>query len=53
MKDKLVLVTGPTSGIGVEGLSDRFFELRKEAPCRFRNRDDEEKLWEICERLVA
>jgi NAD(P)-dependent dehydrogenase (short-subunit alcohol dehydrogenase family) len=37
----------------VKGLNARFFELRKEVPCQFRNRDDEEKLWGICERLVG
>jgi NAD(P)-dependent dehydrogenase (short-subunit alcohol dehydrogenase family) len=35
----------------VEGVSGRFFELRKEVPCKFRNTEDEEKLWRICERL--
>jgi NAD(P)-dependent dehydrogenase (short-subunit alcohol dehydrogenase family) len=33
----------------VEGLSGKLFELRKEVPCQFRNRDDEERLWKILE----
>lgn len=37
----------------VEGRSGRFYELRREIPCQFRNREDEEKLWAACERLVA
>jgi NAD(P)-dependent dehydrogenase (short-subunit alcohol dehydrogenase family) len=36
----------------VEGLSDKFFEDRKELPCEFRNKKSEEKLWSICEGLV-
>jgi len=36
----------------VEGLSNKFFEDRKELPCEFRNKKSEEKLWSICERLV-
>ena len=37
----------------VEGLSDKFFEDRKELPCEFRNKKSEEKLWSICKGLVA
>jgi len=37
----------------VEGLSDKFFEDRKELPCEFRNIKSEEKLWSICEGLVT
>ncbi len=37
----------------VEGLSDKFFEDRKELPCEFRNKKSEEKLWSICEGLVT
>ncbi len=36
----------------VAGLSNKFFENRKELPCEFRNKESEEKLWSICERLV-
>jgi NAD(P)-dependent dehydrogenase (short-subunit alcohol dehydrogenase family) len=36
----------------VRGVSGKFFELRKEAPCEFRNTENEEKLWGICERLT-
>ncbi len=37
----------------VEGVSGKFFEQRKEMMCEFRNIQAEEKLWEICERLVG
>jgi retinol dehydrogenase-13 len=37
----------------VEGLSDKFFEDRKELPCEFRNKESEEKLWQICKELVS
>ena len=37
----------------VEGVSNRFFELRKVVPCKFRNTEAEEKLWSICEGLTA
>jgi NAD(P)-dependent dehydrogenase (short-subunit alcohol dehydrogenase family) len=36
----------------VDGLSGRFFELRKEVPCEFRNEADEERLWAACERFA-
>jgi NAD(P)-dependent dehydrogenase (short-subunit alcohol dehydrogenase family) len=36
-----------------EGLSNKFFEDRKELPCEFRNKKTEEKLWGICEALVT
>ena len=36
----------------VEGMSNKFFEDRKELPCEFRNKKSEEKLWEICKELV-
>jgi NAD(P)-dependent dehydrogenase (short-subunit alcohol dehydrogenase family) len=36
----------------VEGVSAKFFEQRKKLPCEFRNRKAEEKLWDICERMV-
>jgi NAD(P)-dependent dehydrogenase (short-subunit alcohol dehydrogenase family) len=41
------------AGPEVEGLNGRFYELRRETPCRFRNNDDEEKLWGICEKLTG
>lgn len=37
----------------VEGVSGKFFEDRKQVSCEFRNKKNEEKLWEICERLVG
>jgi NAD(P)-dependent dehydrogenase (short-subunit alcohol dehydrogenase family) len=37
----------------VEGASGRFYENRKEIPCAFKNRGDEERLWSICESLTA
>jgi NAD(P)-dependent dehydrogenase (short-subunit alcohol dehydrogenase family) len=36
----------------VSGMSGRFFELRKEVPCQFRNREVEERLWAACEQLA-
>ena len=36
----------------VEGVTDKFFEDRKELPCEFRNKRNEEKLWSICEGFV-
>jgi NAD(P)-dependent dehydrogenase (short-subunit alcohol dehydrogenase family) len=36
----------------VEGMTGKFFENRKEIPCSFRNRENEERLWEICENLT-
>ena len=36
----------------VEGVSNTFFEDRKELRCEFRNKKSEEKLWSICEELV-
>jgi NAD(P)-dependent dehydrogenase (short-subunit alcohol dehydrogenase family) len=36
----------------VEGVSGKFFELRKELPCQFRNSEAEEKLWSICEGMT-
>ena len=37
----------------VAGQSGRLFELRKEIPCQFRKQHDEERLWEICQRLTG
>jgi NAD(P)-dependent dehydrogenase (short-subunit alcohol dehydrogenase family) len=36
----------------LEGVSGKFFEERQEVECEFRNQEDEEKLWRICEGLV-
>ena len=36
----------------VEGMTGKFFENRKEIPCSFRNREVEEQLWSICEKLT-
>jgi NAD(P)-dependent dehydrogenase (short-subunit alcohol dehydrogenase family) len=36
----------------VDGQSGRFYELRKELACQFRNEAVEEQLWSICERLA-
>ena len=37
----------------MEAVSGKFFEDREELACEFRNRGAEEKLWRICEGLVA
>jgi NAD(P)-dependent dehydrogenase (short-subunit alcohol dehydrogenase family) len=37
----------------VEGVNGKFFEERQVVSCEFRNKKNEEKLWEICERLVG
>lgn len=37
----------------VEGVSGKFFYDRTDTPCEFRNTAAEEKLWDICERLVG
>jgi hypothetical protein len=34
------------------GVSGKFFEEREELECEFRNEQNEEKLWEICEGYV-
>jgi NAD(P)-dependent dehydrogenase (short-subunit alcohol dehydrogenase family) len=36
----------------LEGVTSKFFVDRKEKKCEFRNKKDEEKLWNICEGLV-
>jgi NAD(P)-dependent dehydrogenase (short-subunit alcohol dehydrogenase family) len=33
----------------LQGVSSKFFEEREELECEFRNEQDEEKLWKICE----
>ena len=35
----------------VEGITGKLFENRKEIPCSFRNRENEERLWSVCESL--
>ena len=37
----------------VESVSGRFFELRKERACEFRDEALEERLWAACERMVG
>jgi NAD(P)-dependent dehydrogenase (short-subunit alcohol dehydrogenase family) len=37
----------------VDGITGKFFADRHERSCEFRNEADEERLWSICERLVA
>jgi NAD(P)-dependent dehydrogenase (short-subunit alcohol dehydrogenase family) len=36
----------------VEGVSGKFYEDRKVIRCEFRNKKDEERLWDICEKMV-
>jgi NAD(P)-dependent dehydrogenase (short-subunit alcohol dehydrogenase family) len=36
----------------MEGTNGRFFERRRELPCKFRNAEAEEKLWSICQDLT-
>lgn len=35
------------------GVTGTFFERRAEVPCEFRNEEDEERLWQACERLTS
>jgi NAD(P)-dependent dehydrogenase (short-subunit alcohol dehydrogenase family) len=37
----------------VEGVNGRFFDQRREVACQFRNVEDEEQLWSICEGLTG
>ncbi len=37
----------------VEGVSNKFWDLRRELPCQFRNEANEERLWKICEGYVS
>lgn len=37
----------------IEGVNGKFFEKRKEISCDFRNTEDEEKIWNICEKMVG
>ena len=41
------------SSAQVEGVNGRFFEQRREVSCGLRNVEAEERLWSICEGLVA
>lgn len=41
------------SASGLERVTDKFFEDRQEVECEFRNKVDEEKLWNICTELTA
>ena len=36
----------------LDGVTNKFFEDRKELPCEFRNEKNEEKLWGICEGFI-
>ncbi len=35
------------------GVTGTFFERRAEIPCEFRNEEDEERMWQACERLTS
>ena len=35
------------------GVTGTFFERRADIPCEFRNEEDEERLWQACERLTS
>lgn len=37
----------------LNGVTDKFFEQRQEIPCQFRDQDNEERLWQVCEHLVG
>jgi len=37
----------------IKGVSGKYFEQRKEIACNFRNAEDEEKLWNICEKMTG
>jgi len=37
----------------VEGVSNKFWDERRERPCEFRDEAAEERLWKICEEYVA
>ena len=36
----------------LDGMTNKFFRDREEVECEFRNKEDEEKLWKICEVYV-
>jgi retinol dehydrogenase 12 len=37
----------------IEGFSNRYWDERQEKPCEFRNQEQEEELWRICEKMTA
>ncbi len=37
----------------VAGVSGRLWVRRRETPCEFRGRDNEEALWSLCDRMIA
>jgi NAD(P)-dependent dehydrogenase (short-subunit alcohol dehydrogenase family) len=37
----------------VAGVSGRFWVNRRDTPCEFRGRDNEESLWSLCDRMIA
>jgi len=37
----------------VEGVNGQFFDRRKEINCKFRNKELEESLWSVCEKLTG
>ncbi len=37
----------------VEGVNGQFYDQRKATSCKFRNKEDEEKLWSVCEKLTS
>src|SRR5260221_3771510 len=37
----------------VAGVSGRLWVRRRETPCEFRGRDNEESLWSLCDRMTA
>lgn len=48
--DTAVWLASSDDAVGVTGT---FFERRAEIPCEFRNEEDEERLWQACERLTS
>ena len=36
----------------LRGVTNKFFQDREEVECEFRNKEDEEKLWKICEEYI-
>ena len=37
----------------VSGISGKFFDRRKQKRCKFRNTENEEALWQVCEKLTG
>jgi NAD(P)-dependent dehydrogenase (short-subunit alcohol dehydrogenase family) len=46
-------VTWLATSAEVEGVSNKFWDKRRELPCKFRDEASEERLWKICETYVA